>query len=322
MVKSMLRWLSPAGARGRLSVLIFHRVLPARDPLFPDEIDAARFERLCAWLAQHFNVLPLDAAVTALRTGHLPERALAITFDDGYADNHDVALPILRRHGLNATFFVATGFMDGGIMWNDAVIEGVRRTSCETLDLQALDLGRHELRDVASRRAAIDALIGRLKYLPPAQRALQAVNVAAHAGVALPRDLMMSSEQLRQLRRGGMQIGAHTVSHPILRTLDPMAMREEMVQSKRHLESLLQEPVQLFAYPNGKWGVDFDAQAAHLARELGFRAAVSTDWGSANARTDPFRIPRFTPWDRSPLRFGLRMAANLRRDGAVLGTPA
>ena len=139
MYRQLLWLMSPAGRRARLSVLIFHRVLPQIDPLFPEEVDAQRFEQICGWLRSWFNVLPLDEAVLRLTDGALPERALAITFDDGYADNHNVALPILQRHGLVATFFIATGFLDGGRMWNDSVIESVRRTAQQEFDLRDLD---------------------------------------------------------------------------------------------------------------------------------------------------------------------------------------
>ena len=70
-----------------MSILVFHRVLALPDPLFPGEVDAVRFNRICSWLADWFQVLPLDQAVRHLRAGSLPARALAITFDDGYADN-------------------------------------------------------------------------------------------------------------------------------------------------------------------------------------------------------------------------------------------
>jgi peptidoglycan/xylan/chitin deacetylase (PgdA/CDA1 family) len=85
--------LSPGGPRARLSVLIFHRVLPRPDPLFPGEPDAARFDWQLRLLKRWFDILPLPDAVHALREGRLPARALAITFDDGYADNCTVALP-------------------------------------------------------------------------------------------------------------------------------------------------------------------------------------------------------------------------------------
>ncbi|MDP1007558.1 polysaccharide deacetylase family protein, partial [Klebsiella pneumoniae] len=84
------------------------------DPLFPDEIDAARFDAILGWLRSWFNVLPLDEAAQRLKDGSLPARAAALSFDDGYADNHDIALPLLQKHGLPCSFFIATGFLDGG----------------------------------------------------------------------------------------------------------------------------------------------------------------------------------------------------------------
>lgn len=317
-MKTVFTLLSPAGARARLNVLIFHRVLREPDPLFPDEVDAQRFDGLLGWIADWFNVLPLDEAVTRLRDGSLPARAAALTFDDGYADNHDVALPILRRHGLPCSFFVATGFLDGGRMWNDTLIEAVRRSPLPSLDLrdlhdaQGLELGVVELGDMDQRRQRLAGLIQRVKYLAPEPR-LACVNaIAQRAEVQPPDDLMMSGDQVRALRAAGMQIGAHTVSHPILATLTPEAAVDEIARSRDALQTLLGERVGLFAYPNGKPGTDYlPAVHPRLVRELGFDAAVSTHWGAARAGEDLFQIPRFTPWDRSRMRFGLRLARNL-----------
>ncbi|TMH02351.1 MAG: hypothetical protein E6H67_15150, partial [Betaproteobacteria bacterium] len=95
--RPLLRILSPEGSRGRLTILIFHRVHERPDTLFPNEIHADVFRERMRWIRSSFNVLPLDDAVTALAQGNIPARALAITFDDGYADNFTVALPILRE---------------------------------------------------------------------------------------------------------------------------------------------------------------------------------------------------------------------------------
>src|SRR5690349_2991525 len=118
--------LSPAGRAAPLTVLMYHRVLPAPDPL-TESVDARDFERQMRALREYFTVLPLAEAVAGLRAGKLPSRAVAITFDDGYADNAVIALPILESLGLHATFFIADGFLNGGRMFNDTVIEALRR---------------------------------------------------------------------------------------------------------------------------------------------------------------------------------------------------
>ena len=314
MFPLIFRALQPPGPRGRLHTLIFHRVLPHRDLLFPGEVTAADFEALCGWLKAWFNVLPLDSAVQQLRAGGLPSRALAISFDDGYAGNHDVALPILQRHGLTATFFVATGFLNGGRMWNDTVIEAVRGCTLPQLDLTgtiAAELGVLPVVGIDDRRSAIGRIIGATKYLPLAERMEWVQAVAARVTAPLPSNLMMTSAQVRALHRAGMGVGGHTVSHPILARLDTAGVQHEISEGRRQLQDILNAPVPLFAYPNGRPGVDYDERAVQVVRELGFSGAVATTWGTAHRQSDPFQLPRFTPWDQGRLRFGLRLARQM-----------
>jgi peptidoglycan/xylan/chitin deacetylase (PgdA/CDA1 family) len=295
----------------RLSVLAYHRVLAEPDALRPSEPTAAEFEARMRWVAANFEVLPLAAAARALAEDRLPKRALCITFDDGYADNHDLALPVLRRLGLPATFFVATGYLDGGCMFNDAVIEALRQARGPVLDLEPLELGRHVLDTLDARRRAIDGILDRLKYFEPRRRQEAAQSIVERAGAVPPRNLMMRSEQVAALHAAGMQVGAHTVTHPILAQIGLDAARDEIARSRARLEEITGSPVRLFAYPNGKPGRDYRREHAALVRELGFDAAVSSAWGAARAGDDLFQIPRFTPWDRPHWRFGLRLAKNL-----------
>jgi peptidoglycan/xylan/chitin deacetylase (PgdA/CDA1 family) len=305
--------LSPAGERGRLSVLIYHRTLLMPDPILHDAIDAATFERHMALLAGEFNVIRLKEACERLSRGKLPARAASITFDDGYADNEEIALPILKRMGLPATFFVSTGFSAGGVMFNDGIIEAVRCASSGTHNLSSIGLGIHELGDSASRRAAVDAMIGQLKYRPVCERKALVEQLAEKLRVSLPRNLMMTPRQIAKLHGEGMEIGAHTVNHPILMSIGMDEARAEIVASKRTLEEITGAPVTLFAYPNGKPGQDYGPVHVRLVREVGFAAAVSTIGGVAHRGSDLFQLPRFSPWDRNPVRLGARLLASCAR---------
>lgn len=312
-----LRQLASLGSlRSRLSILIYHRVLAEPDALFPDEIDARRFEQQLGFLKANFNIIPLREAVEGLRNDSLPPRAACLTFDDGYADNADIALPLLQKHGVPATVFVATGFLGGGRMWNDTIIELIRNAPA-AIDLSAAGYGVFALDTVAQRRDAIAALLGKLKYVPMEQRRLQVEAIAALVPVSLPRDLMMSVAQVRQLHQAGIEIGAHTVNHPIIARLPAAAARQEIADGKAALEAMIDAPVRLFAYPNGKPGQDYQAEHVAMVRELGFDAAVSTSWGAARPGSDLFQLPRFTPWDRDRLRFTLRMMKNLGARGVT-----
>jgi peptidoglycan/xylan/chitin deacetylase (PgdA/CDA1 family) len=265
-------------------------------------------------LQAEFNVLALGEACARISRDALPARAACITFDDGYADNEQIALPILKRFGLPATFFVSTGFSDGSIMFNDGVIEAVRRAPAGTYDLTSLGLGSHGVGDGASRRTVIDALIARLKYRAPGERAELVAQLAAAMRSTLPADLMMRPAQIKRLHDEGMEIGAHTINHPILALLDDEEARAEIVGGKCQLEDIAGTPVTLFAYPNGKPGQDYGPRDVDLVRKAGFAAAVSTENGVANRNSDLFQLPRFGPWDRSPHRLGLRLLLRCARE--------
>lgn len=296
---------SGRGGRGLL-ILIYHRVLAAPDPLRSRTVNAADFTAQMDLVASCFNVLPLSEALDRLESRSLPARALSVTFDDGYADNLTVAAPIMRERGIRPTVFVATGYLDGGLMFNDAINEAVRAAP-ERMDLDDLGLGRLELPDVLARRAAIRRLIEELKYRPADERRALAGEIFRRAGATPPRDLMLTTPQLRALRDAGVEIGAHTATHPILTRLSPEAAREDIARSRHVLEGILGEPVRLFAYPNGRPGQDYDARHVAMVRELGFSAALSTAWGAAHAGCDQFQVPRVAPWDDSPRRYAARL---------------
>lgn len=278
--------------------------------MFPGAIDAAGFRSRIDWLRGWFNVLPLEDAVAAFGRGSLPERALCVTFDDGYADNATVALPILREAGVHATFFVATSYLDGGRMWNDTVIEAVRAARGPRLDLAAIGLGEHAITTVAERRATVDRLLAKLKYAEAERREGLASAVASAAGAALPDDLMMSSAQVRALAAEGMGIGAHTHTHPILARLDDPAARRDIGTGHEALAGIVRQPVALFAYPNGKPDTDYTRAHVRMVVELGFKAAVTTAPGVARSGDAPHELPRFSPWDRTRLRYAARLARN------------
>ena len=308
-------------ASSRLSILIFHRVHSRPDALFPHEMDAARFDRLMRFVARSFRVMTLGDAANRLAHGSLPSRALVITFDDGYADNAVVALPILRQHGLPATFFVSTGFLDGGRMWNDSVIECLRGTSRLTIDLEFAGLGKRAVNSMVERRQVIAALLSHIKYLSLAEREDAISRLQLAGGVRkLSSDLMMTSPQVCEMRRAGMEIGAHTVNHPILTALTAAQAEDEIATGRDRLQSIIDAPVDLFAYPNGKPGRDYDHSHVELVRKLGFRAAVSTAPGVSQPGDDLLQLPRFTPWGDSLATWSTRLLFNLRNTNYQMAT--
>lgn len=322
VIKGLATLASPGFHRARLAILIYHRVQRREDALNNWDVSALAFDWQMREIARTFRPLPLSEAVERLAKRSLPARAVCVTFDDGYADNADVALPILMRHKIPATFFVATGYIGRGRMWNDTVIEAIRAMPDPTLDLTTWGLGMLDLSTIEARRAAIGRILCALKYLAGSERDARAATLASRAGIPACPDPMMSEEQIRQMLRFGMEIGAHTVTHPILTLTSADVARREIVESGRRLADILDVPVRLFAYPNGKPGRDYGPEHVRMVRDAGYSAAVSTNWGVATVGSDVFQLPRFTPWDRAPDRFALRLVRNLARRSHSLPVPA
>jgi len=269
--------------------------------------------------------MTLGDAAARLGRGELPPRAIVITFDDGYADNAEVALPILKRYGLPATFFVSTGFLDGGRMWNDSVIECLRASLRSELDLDAFGLGRVALSGPGERRAVIESILPSIKYLSLVDReeALEGLRRVCDVKT-LPVDMMMRSEQVIELHRAGMEIGGHTVRHPILTSLSAVDAEAEIARGRARLQEIIDAPVDVFAYPNGRPQQDYDACHVNIVRRLGFQTAVSTAPGVARPGDDLLQLPRFTPWDRELPKWAMRLLLNQRNTDfdRVAATPA
>lgn len=321
LLKGASELISPSGSKARLSIFIYHRVLSEPDPLSDSDPLVETFDWHMALIASQFNVLPLEEAIHHMKEGTLPSRAACITFDDGFADNLDVALPILEKHGLHATFFISTGYLGGGIMFNDLIVAALRDSQKERVDLSFVSeemagRGVRKLNDTASRRAVFYELLGHVRYLPVEERLRLAHRIADVCEVKAPTNLMLDEAGVQALHKAGMGIGGHTVNHPILSGCSEAVVRDEIVRGKQELEQILGERIRLFAYPNGRPGDDYGQREIDLIRDAGFDAAVSTVAGAVHgaaletgAENLMYQLPRFTPWDGTPGRF---MARNVR----------
>jgi peptidoglycan/xylan/chitin deacetylase (PgdA/CDA1 family) len=296
----------------KLTVLTFHRVLAQPDLLHTSEPTGEQFEAWFNAWSHWFDFQPLTESVQRLRDGKLGRRTACITFDDGYMNNLDVAAPILKRLGLPATFFVATGFSDGGMMFNDKIAAVFRDFKADRLDLSSCNLGTWATDSLEARRSACSAVILKVKYFPYAQREALANEIAALAQVSVDNQPMMTRPQVQQLANMGFEIGAHTVSHPILRELSDVDAENEIRQSRAGLQALTGQKIEMFAYPNGRPGEDYDLRHVAMVKNAGFIGAVSTITGAATQTSDLYQIPRFTPWHGGSWKSGAQFLQNYR----------
>ena len=308
IVDFFARFASGLAGRGKLAILTYHRVLSEPDPFF-DDITADMFRIHATALSKTFNVLRLDEAVRMMRSNILPSRAVVITFDDGYADNFEIALPILVELGIPATIFIATGFIDQGIMWNDVI-----RCACKNADDGRIRdyAERNGLQQPLSRIASLRLAIMRrelskLKYLPLEERRREADEFASRLGQSESDNLMMTWNQVAELPPLNIEVGAHTVNHPILTSASPSQAWYEISESRRVLQEATKQEITSFAYPNGNPLTDYDQTHIRLLQESGFNAAVSTRVACARHKDNLFELPRLGLWDRSVTRTTFRL---------------
>ena len=307
MLHKILQVTGKLLGRNKLSILIYHQVLAKPDPMRPSEPTTEIFDWQMRLLRDYFTPLSLQEALQHLQNHTLPANAVCVTFDDGYLNNLTVAQPILAKYGIPATVYVATAFSQGSNMWNDRLIYLFSQPERQQLLLDDTQLA---LTDAADRRNKAQQWLKKLKYLPIAQRLEKIDQFYQQNNATEQEPLMMSPAQIKQLSDSGVTIGAHTVNHPILKVMPEEQQLQEITQSRQQLENWLGKPVQHFAYPNGVKDIDFDDTTVKLVTEAGFSSAVITNWGICTAATPPHLLNRFTPWDKSPLKFHCRLTLN------------
>jgi len=291
----------------RLAILMYHRVLSQFDPFLKGDVTKEVFNWQVQILAKHFNVETLDNALKQLNDGTLKQGTVCITFDDGYADNHSLALPILKKHKVPATFFISTGHLNGGIMWNDVVIESIRGIEQTEVDLRPIGLSTFSTSNDKEKVDSVKKIVAGLKYLGMDERFDKVMELNRISNVKLPDAIMMTDDEVLDLDAQGMEIGAHTLSHPILERLPLVDAEKEIRGSKEYLEQLLEKKVTTFAYPNGKYNIDYTDAHVEILKSIGFSGAVSTNWGSAAVGNDIYQLPRISSWDKSPEKFLYRV---------------
>lgn len=299
--------LKPAWERGGL-VLMLHSIAERPSPFGLSE-PVEWFERFCEIAAESYDVLPLAELESRRRAGTLPARAMALTFDDGYADNHDVAWPVLRKHGLPATLFVTTGTVGGkNLLWFRRIAHIFETARPRELPV-TVGPWTFPLDTEGDRVASAQRVAGELKKVPAARREEVIAELGEAFGVTdfspLHRE-MVTWDQLRAMDAAGFAVEAHTVTHPILSAESLEDATHEIAASREVLSAELRRPVELFAYPNGKTE-DFTDDVARAVERAGFRAAFTAEFHAASPSNDPYKIPRVSAYahDDAGLRLQL-----------------
>jgi peptidoglycan/xylan/chitin deacetylase (PgdA/CDA1 family) len=280
--------------RERLPILVYHRVNDQRRSAM--DIPTQRFREQMRYLNANCKVVPLSQIASMIRDGAVPEKnTVAVTFDDGYRDNLTRAAPILRSLGMPATVFVATGPQEyGAPLWWDV------------LDLAGTGDVVNRARMKGVSHAELQATVKELlAQLPP------------HEVSTTVSDLYLSWDDIRAWRNLGMEVGAHTVTHPIVSKLPLDQAAAEIRESRAAIERETGCAVPLFAYPNGKTS-DFSPETTRELERQGFAAACCTVERLNDQSSNLFELSRIVARDEPLALFAFRLAGLYPSDGVPL----
>ena len=311
-------------------ILAYHRVAKLKTDPWSLSVSPQHFAEHLEALCRQAQVIPLGRLVCNPSFNSLPHHAVLVTFDDGYADNLYNAKPLLEACAVPATFFLVSSFVGGETeFWWDELENLLLQSSSlpsefelqingstyhwelAERDLAGTAVHREEARRNEGQRpvfgSSLDAtrqglyrsLHGLLRALPDEKRCEvmhQLFTWAGFESTLRSSHRPLTEEEAVELAQGKLvEIGAHTVTHPLLPALPASSQRTEVARSKILLEESLGTSVRHFSYPYGS----FAEETIEIAKDSGFVSACTTAEGIVDRSTDPFRLPRFTvhDWD-------------------------
>jgi peptidoglycan/xylan/chitin deacetylase (PgdA/CDA1 family) len=302
-------------------VLLYHRVSIAGDE-FRLAVTESHFKEHLDVLAGRVDVMPLGDLADPARRARLPRQAVAITFDDGYADNLHVVAPLLEEADAPASFFVTTGRL-GHEFWWDALERLLVTPSALPEVLEIVLAGRRyhwRVSDLRTRRRKHLPIRTRVSGPKPAARSLlhrlhpllrdleeeerwkalaHIERWASHEGIPGMMHRCMTADEVAELSGCRLvTVGGHTVTHPRLRDLPGDRQRQEIRSNLDRLEEITGRRPDAFAYPYGQPG-QYSPETVRIVREVGLRYACSASPGTVRSGTDPLQLPRIwvEDWD-------------------------
>ncbi len=288
------------GLLNRSYILAYHMIVPEPNGFYP-ETSTFTFEREIAHLSAHYRVLPLMELAERIERNESIKGCVSITFDDGFRDNYVNAFPILKKYRVPATIFLTTGNIESQKPpWFITLRHAFFKTRKDHFELQFN--GQSILKPMgkpAARFSASEAVMNLVIQSPDAQKAeilsktFEYLQIDSFSDL---RDLMLSWDQIRQMVSHGVSFGAHTVSHPVLSQIPAIHASEEITRSKETIELAIGRKVTTFAYPFGKRS-QYTPAIPVLLKDLGFKCAVSTEYGANSHGTNVFELNRHGPWE-------------------------
>ncbi|MGA3092594.1 MAG: polysaccharide deacetylase family protein [Terriglobales bacterium] len=286
-------------AKPRVAILSYHSVVDNPDDTAKTiriSNPRASFDAQMGLLARRFHPVTIDQVREFAAEGRpLPVRSVAVTFDDGFADNHDVALPILNKYGVPATFYIMVNAVETGTPpWYVRLNYAFNTTTVPAW--QHPETGRDlEISSPGGTKAALNVAwdLGAARSGEAQEKLIQNIESALQVdALNASSRIMMDWDQVRALKQAGHIIGGHTLSHPNLAQVSEGEARREIRGCKERLDEKLGEPIRHFSYPHPALNPHWSKQTFDITREAGFHSAVLTTPGAVAAGDQPLSLKR------------------------------
>ena len=320
-------WLASGRYKKGLRILAYHRILDDKANCFPfdkDVISASSedFYQQMKFVSSHFDVISFaDLHECEQQNRNWPDRALIVTFDDGYRDNYTNAFPILKAFNIPATIFLVTGHIgQTKLFWWDAVAFCVKHTKLAAKDFSEISEQTLQLTGQREKELAIERILGWIKQVPDEVSRQFVARLPEELEVEMPESVSvgmhLSWDEVKEMAENKIEFGSHTVTHPILANVCEEQLERELFESKKTIEQNLNKEVLSLAYPVGR-KTKFNTLTQQVAAKHGFRYAVSYEEGIVlQTGYDRFAMPRVhveTEYSRSLFR------ANIMFPQLILG---
>jgi peptidoglycan/xylan/chitin deacetylase (PgdA/CDA1 family) len=295
------RWLK-SRLKARAMIIGYHRVVNSASDVFDICVSPENFAQHLEILQRNYHPISLIQMVSGLLTNTLPHKSVAVTFDDGYADNLYNAKPLLERFEVPAAVFVSPGNLGQEFWWDE--LERMVTSPTTLPESIHLQIGGEAFEwSGGERRQLLNELYNRLLPLKTESRAdtINTIkNLLGSLQVEQPEHRALLPAEMIELQNDGLiEIGAHTMTHPILSRLPVSEQEQEIRESKALLENILGKTITGFAYPNGF----FTEQTEALVKEMGFNYACSSQRDVIVGSQQIYHLPRFWPKDWNGDRF-------------------
>jgi len=278
------------------AILVFHSI-SERGVFSDNRVSPAFFEQVVRYLKKRYQIVPLKRMVSRLKAGgSIPTDWIVLTFDDGYKDNMEIALPVLKNYAATGTFYITFDVLAGKkIFFYDRIQYLIDNTPLETVIIDINGKKCHfKITNQVQKDEAVIRMVLAIRGEKQDFQEEFIKGLQKKCMIALEQELFsiyLDSDDIHTLSSTGMEIGSHTISHPNLLTLSHSELFDEIQNSRRSLEKLAGREISAFSYPYGKRNA-FNRKVKAQVKDSGYSSSVTTLYGFVYSETDSYELPR------------------------------